>query len=109
MAATQDWMTSGEVAAMLGISPRTVRRYARQGVLPAFRFLDARGEFRFRASDVKAYMGHADISTTMIYVHHVPQVDAAARLSRLVAQAATGPVGEVAAAVCSRSVAVEAA
>jgi site-specific recombinase XerD len=30
-------------------------------------------------------MGHADISTTMIYVHHVPQVDAAERLSRLVA------------------------
>jgi hypothetical protein len=28
-------------------------------------------------------MGHADISTTMIYVHHVPQTDAAARLSAL--------------------------
>ena len=39
----------------------------------------------FPLSDVKAYMGHADISTTMIYVHHVPQVDAADRLSRLVA------------------------
>lgn len=24
-------------------------------------------------------MGHADIATTMIYVHHVPQVDAAER------------------------------
>jgi integrase len=35
----------------------------------------------FPLSDVKAYMGHADIATTMIYVHHVPQVDAAARLS----------------------------
>jgi hypothetical protein len=30
-------------------------------------------------------MGHADISTTMIYVHHVPRVDAAERLSRVVA------------------------
>jgi hypothetical protein len=30
-------------------------------------------------------MGHADISTTMIYVHHVPQTDAAARLSALLA------------------------
>jgi site-specific recombinase XerD len=35
----------------------------------------------FPLSDVKAMMGHADISTTMVYVHHVPQTDAAARLS----------------------------
>jgi integrase len=35
----------------------------------------------FPLSDVKAYMGHADIATTMIYVHHVPQHDAADRLS----------------------------
>jgi hypothetical protein len=26
-------------------------------------------------------MGHADIATTMIYVHHVPQIDAAERLA----------------------------
>jgi len=26
----------------------------------------------FPLSDVRAYMGHADIQTTMIYVHHVP-------------------------------------
>jgi integrase len=32
-------------------------------------------------------MGHADISTTMIYVHHVPQHDAADKLSRLVTKA----------------------
>jgi integrase len=25
----------------------------------------------FPVSDVKAYMGHADIATTMIYVHHI--------------------------------------
>jgi hypothetical protein len=31
-------------------------------------------------------MGHADIATTMIYVHHVPQHDAAAKLSAAVAQ-----------------------
>jgi hypothetical protein len=29
----------------------------------------------------KAFMGHADISTTTIYVHHVPQHDAAEKLS----------------------------
>ena len=37
----------------------------------------------FPLSDVKAMMGHADITTTMIYVHHVPQADAAARWSAL--------------------------
>ena len=36
-------------------------------------------------SDVRAYMGHADITTTMIYAHHVPQADAADKLTRLVA------------------------
>lgn len=39
----------------------------------------------FPLSDVRAYMGHADISTTMIYVHHVPRHDAAEKLSRVVA------------------------
>jgi integrase len=44
----------------------------------------------FPLSDVKAYMGHSDIATTMIYVHHVPQRDAADRLSTLVQTAQTG-------------------
>lgn len=43
----------------------------------------------FPISDVRAYMGHADIKTTMIYVHHVPQHDAAARLSAIVGGATT--------------------
>ena len=47
----------------------------------------------FPLSDVKAFMGHADIATTMVYVHHVPQADAAAKLSRLVA--ASDEVAEV--------------
>jgi integrase len=38
----------------------------------------------FPLSDVKAYTGHADIQTTMIYVHHVPRHDAAAQLSAIV-------------------------
>jgi len=37
----------------------------------------------FPLSDVMAMMGHAQIATTMIYVHHVPQHDAAARLTVL--------------------------
>ena len=45
----------------------------------------------FPLSDVKAFMGHADISTTMSYAHHVPQIDAADRLSRLVAAAESVP------------------
>jgi len=32
-------------------------------------------------------MGHADIQTTMIYVHHQPKAAAADKLSQLVAQA----------------------
>jgi len=37
--------------------------------------------------NVKAYMDHADIATTMIYVHHVPQDDAADKLTKVVAGA----------------------
>lgn len=59
--------------------------------LEPMRFHDLRHTFgtiavqAFPLSDVKAFMGHADIQTTMIYVHHVPQHDAASRLSRVVA------------------------
>lgn len=38
----------------------------------------------FPLSDVQAYMGHADIATTMLYVHHTPEHAAADRLGRLV-------------------------
>ena len=54
------------------------------------RFRDLRHTFgtiavqAFPLSDVKAYMGHADIATTMVYVHHVPHADAADKLGRLV-------------------------
>ena len=37
----------------------------------------------FPLSDVQAWMGHADIQTTMRYVHHVPKHDAAQRLGSL--------------------------
>ena len=39
----------------------------------------------FPLSDVQAYMGHADIQTTMVYVHHAPQHAAADRLGELIA------------------------
>jgi integrase len=40
-------------------------------------------------ADVQAYMGHSNIQTTMIYVHHVPKMDAAERLSQVL-EAQTG-------------------
>ena len=57
--------------------------------LEHIRFHDLRHTFgtiavqAFPLTDVKAFMGHADIQTTMIYVHHVPKHDAADRLTRL--------------------------
>jgi len=65
--------------------------------LKHIRFHDLRHSFGtlavqvFPLTDVKAYMGHADIATTMIYVHHVPQVDAAEKLSTALREASTGP------------------
>jgi integrase len=65
--------------------------------LPRLRLHDLRHTFgtlavqAFPLSDVKAYMGHADIATTMVYVHHVPQLDAAEKLSRLVSAAESVP------------------
>jgi len=56
--------------------------------LDAIRFHDLRHTFgtiavqAFPLTDVKAMMGHADISTTMVYVHYVPAHNAAERLSR---------------------------
>src|SRR5829696_3236637 len=66
--------------------------------LKRLRFHDLRHTFgtlavqAFPLTDVMAYMGHADISTTMVYVHHVPRHDAAERLSRVVAQASGVPI-----------------
>jgi integrase len=47
----------------------------------------------FPLSDVQAYMAHADIQTTMIYVRHTPQHAAADRLGELVARTERVPAG----------------
>ena len=67
--------------------------------LERIRFHDLRHTFgtiaaqAFPLTDVKAYMGHADIQTTMIYVHHVPRHDAANRLTELLDARIEGDVG----------------
>lgn len=43
--------------------------------------------------DVQAFMGHADIETTMIYVHHTPKNDAAQRFGEFVQQQRDGLSG----------------
>jgi integrase len=40
---------------------------------------------------LQGYMGHADLSTTMRYVHHVPKVADAAKLGALIANAESVP------------------
>jgi integrase len=80
------------------------RFYAARAVagLKRIRFHDLRHTFGtlavqvFPLSDVKAYMGHGDIATTMIYVHHVPRHDAADRLSCALREAAAPVPGEIA-------------
>jgi integrase len=78
---------------------RFYRALERAG-LKRIRFHDLRHSFGtlavqvFPLSDVRAYMGHADIQTTMVYVHHVPADDAAERLSRAVQASDDFLVGE---------------
>ena len=43
---------------------------------------------------MQAMMGHANIQTTMVYVHHVPQDDAADKLGRVV-ESASDPLGKL--------------
>jgi len=83
---------AGDVLSQDRLRPRYRAALERAG-LALIRFHDLRHTFgtlavqAFPLSDVKAYMGHADISTTMLYVHHVPQHDAADKLSALVTTA----------------------
>jgi integrase len=89
---------SGGVVDDFGLRRRYYAALERAG-LKRLRFHDLRHTFgtiavqAFPLSDVRAFMGHADIQTTMIYVHHVPQHDAADRLGRVV-QAGMSPLAE---------------
>ncbi|MCW2996929.1 MAG: site-specific integrase [Solirubrobacterales bacterium] len=66
--------------------------YLREGETP-FRFHDLRHTFGtlgarvFALRDLQAYMGHESVTTTEIYLHHVPQNDAAQKLGALVSRA----------------------
>ena len=71
---------------------KAYKRALRRAGLRAIKFHGLRHSFGtlavqgFPLSDVQAWMGHADIQTTMRYVHHIPKHDAAERLGELVAE-----------------------
>src|SRR5918994_7176329 len=73
-----------------GASMEQIRRRFGMGRTQGYRRVRVPQEYgpiavqAFPLTDVKAFMGHADIQTMMVYIHHVPQRDAAERLSRLV-------------------------
>ena len=52
--ARADLLTSGQAASLLRVSPKTVNRWARQGLLRSAQTLG--GHLRFRRADVEAAM-----------------------------------------------------
>lgn len=52
VSAQTEYLTCGQVARLLHVSPKTVNRWAHQGLLPAAQTLG--GHLRFRRSDVEA-------------------------------------------------------
>jgi integrase len=81
------WTTATSARRSTGRSPRPSGGHLRELAEPIVH--DLRHTFGTLAvqvwpvTDVRAYMGHADIKTTMRYVHHVPKHDAD-RFSRFV-------------------------
>jgi integrase len=84
-----DWHSVGNFIDDSQLRRRYLRALQPAG-LKRLRFRELRHTFGtlavqvFPLSDVMAYMGHADIQTTMLYVHHVPRHDAAKQLSCVV-------------------------
>jgi excisionase family DNA binding protein len=46
---TDEYLTGNEVAAILKVDDETVRRWSREGIIPASKF---GGEWRYRRSDI---------------------------------------------------------
>lgn len=59
--ATDEWLAPRQVAALIGITPDTVRKWANDGILPTQR-IRAGGHRRFRRSDVEALLRSGDES-----------------------------------------------
>lgn len=73
--------------------------HKREGPEP-FRFHDLRHTFGTLCAssgvpvgDIQTYMGHSDVKTTQIYMHHAPKHDAAQRLTEAFGGAELGAVG----------------
>lgn len=56
------WLTTQEVAKYLKVHPRTIRRYAKQGVLPEYRVTE-KGRSRFLRQDLDLLMNKNRIMT----------------------------------------------
>lgn len=76
---------------------KAYHRARRAAGLRRLRFHDLRHSFGTQAvqeyplTDVKTWMGHSDIATTMRYVHYVPKHEAAERLGRLLGDENVAP------------------
>lgn len=79
----------GEVLSASGIYGRYVKA-AEKAALRRLRFHDLRHTFgtmavqKFPLSDVKEMLGHADIKTTLIYVHYIPRQESAQKMTDLI-------------------------
>jgi integrase len=101
------WTGDGDLVFVNAVGEHLERSTMRRRYLKALdrtglkriRFHDLRHTFgtlavqAFPLSDVKAFLGHSDIATTMRYIHHVPQHDAAEKLTRLLRERMNPPVG----------------
>jgi excisionase family DNA binding protein len=55
MSESRDWLTTDEAAEYLQVHVNTVRRWAREGAIPAAK-LGNRGGFRFRREDLDRFL-----------------------------------------------------
>jgi nitrogen PTS system EIIA component len=55
MPESEDWLTTEEAARVLRVHPETMRRWAREGTIPAAK-LGNRGGFRFKRVDLDRFL-----------------------------------------------------